>query len=355
MNVSELDDLRYYARLDPDGTLGRIRSLPEQCEEAWAASRDLALPQEYAGIDKLVVVGMGGSAIAGDLVAAYAYDSGSVPVTVVRGYSLPGWVDSRTLVIGSSHSGTTEETLAAFHQALKGPAKCLVITMGGKLLELAREKHVPAMTYTFANEPRAALGHGFMRQLAVLKRLGKLDVAEDEVAAALTAMRALRERIGEHVPESDNPAKQLARRLHGQMPLTIGAEFLAPVARRWRTQFNEYPDTFAMWDELPELDHNLVVGLSHPKQIFSEVRAVFLEHPALSPRVRLRYDATVHLFEQAGIQVERLRFEDSPRLTALLTAVYYGDYTSYYLAALNQVRPMAVTNIDWLKARLARE
>jgi glucose/mannose-6-phosphate isomerase len=352
--MSDLDDAALRQRLDPDGTLGRIRGLPEQCEEAWAAAREVALPEEYAGIDKVVIVGMGGSAIAGDVLAALAYDRGNVPITVVRGYSLPGWIDGKTLVIGSSHSGSTEETLSAFKQALEGPAKKVVITMGGPLLELAEKHHIPALTYTYPNEPRAAIGHGLMRQLAVMRRLSKIDVSEEQVAAALAAMRDLRERIGEHVSESQNPAKQLARRLYGLMPLTIGAEFLTPVARRWRTQFNEYPDTFAMWDELPELNHNLVVGLSHPRQIFSQVRAIFLEHPALSDRVRLRYDATVHLFEQAGVHVERIAFEDAPRLTAMLSAIYYGDYTSYYLAVLNQVRPMAVENIDWLKERLAR-
>jgi glucose/mannose-6-phosphate isomerase len=353
-DMSELDDAALRENLDPDGTLGRIRGLPEQCEEAWEAARELALPEEYHGIDKVVVVGMGGSAIAADVLSALAYDQANVPITVVRGYTLPGWVDGRTLVVGSSHSGGTEETLTAFAQALEGPAKSMVITMGGRLLEMAKERRVPALTYSYAPEPRAAIGHGFMRLLGIMRSLGKLDVKEEDVSAALESMRSLRNKIREDVPESDNAAKQLARRLYGLMPLVIGAEFLGPVARRWRTQFNEYPDTFAMWDELPELNHNLVVGLSHPKQVFEQVRAIFLEHAALSPRVRLRYDATAHLFEQAGIHVDRVAFDDSPRLTAMLTAIYYGDYTSYYLAVLNRVRPMAVTNIDWLKDRLAK-
>jgi glucose/mannose-6-phosphate isomerase len=353
MTVS-LDDAGVRARLDPDGSYERIHNLPEQCLEAWQQVRDFALPAGYAGVDKLVVTGMGGSAIAADCLQALVYPESRIPISVVRGYRLPAWVDSKTLVVGCSHSGHTEETLSAFGQAVAGGAKTLAITTGGEMASIASAKGIPLLQYSYPNVPRDAFGHGFLRLIAVARALGMLAVDDARIAAAVGEMRAQREALAADVLETDNAAKQAARRLDGFLPLVIGAELMAPVARRWRGQIDENADVLALWDELPEADHNLVVGLRHPGALKS-VRAVFLDHESTQPRARLRYDLTSELFESSGIACDRFLFAQPDRLAAQLCAVHHGDFVSYYLAMLTGTRPAEIDNINWLKDRLARQ
>ncbi|HXH22426.1 MAG TPA: bifunctional phosphoglucose/phosphomannose isomerase [Dehalococcoidia bacterium] len=352
--MTTLDDPEVRGRLDQDGSYERISGLPEQCWEAWEQTKGWQPPPDFREIDKVIVAGMGGSAIAGDFLQALAFSESRMPVTVVRGYELPAWVDGRTLVIICSHSGNTEEVLSCFEAARGLPAKKLVITTGGRVLELARLNGVAALQYQYPNVPRDAFGHGLVRLLVVAGALGLVRTDEARLRGVVQEMQALREAIGWHAPEDQNDAKKLARGLAGALPLTVGAGYMAPVARRWRTQLNENADVFAFWDELPELDHNLVVGLRHAESILRSTRAVFLDHEGLHARVRKRYGLTQELFERAGIVCQRITFPQQDPLAAQLCAVHFGDLASYYLALLLGVRPVEVENIDWLKDQLAR-
>jgi glucose/mannose-6-phosphate isomerase len=354
-NTVSLDDPAVRARLDTDGSYDRIHHLPEQCLEAWRQAKDFALPAGYGAVDKVVIVGMGGSAIAGDFLQALAFDHSPIPVAVVRGYRLPAWVDGRTLVITCSHSGNTEEVLSAFEQSQAAPTKDLVITTGGELARLATSAGIPALVYDYPNVPRDAFGHAFIRLLAVGRALDMVDVDDARIQSAVTAMQSQRLTLEAATPEASNPAKQTARRFAGNLPFPVGAEFMAPVARRWRTQVNENADVFGLWDELSELDHNLVVGLRHPADQLRRIRAVFLDHESLHPRIRLRYGLTMQLFANAGIQCQRLTFPQADRLAAQLCAVHFGDLVSYYLAMLEGTRPVEIDNINWLKDQLARD
>lgn len=351
-----LDDPETYRRLDPQGCAQAIRNLPEQCEDAWRAAAGLQLPPSYVGVDKVVVAGMGASAIGGDFLGVLTAAEGRLSVVTSRGYDLPRWVDGSTLVICSSHSGATEETLSAFQQARAAGAKLLAITTGGRLRELAAEAGVPALTYTFdLASPRAAFGHGLMRLLAVAGAVGAIALEERRLADAIEAMRSLRRGIDLDVPERDNAAKQVARRLHGRLPYVVGGGLLAPAAFRWQTQLNENAKTWAFCGELPEMNHNVIVGLGLPAAAQPLLHVLFLDAACLHPRVRLRFDATAELLRNAGISHERLSLPQTDPLAALLCAVHFGDLVSLYLAMLNGVDPFGVANIDWLKARLARE
>jgi glucose/mannose-6-phosphate isomerase len=351
MTVS-LDDAQVRARLDPDGSYDRIYGLPEQCMQAWEQVRGFELPAGYGDIDKLLVIGMGGSAIAADFLQALSYPESRIPVTVVRGYSVPAWVDGRTLVIACSHSGNTEEVLAAFGEAVAGPAKTLVITTGGELEKTAAARGIPTLKYSYPNVPRDAFGHGFVRLLAVANALGMVRVDDARMAMAVDEMQAQRRNLAADVPEADNAAKKVARFFEGNIPFSIGSELLTPVARRWRTQMDENADVLAIWDEMSELNHNLVVGLRHPEALKS-VRAVFLDHESINSRNRLRYELTAELFANAGIENQRILFPQRDRLSAQLCAVHFGDLVSYYLAMLCGTRPVEIDNINWLKDQLA--
>ena len=196
MAKTNLDDPKVYKQYDPAGMLERIKEMPGQCQQAWQAAMDFKLPADYSQVDKVIILGMGGSAIGGDLVRSLAATEAKIPVIIHRDYGLPPFVDDRTLVIASSYSGNTEETLSAFEPALKTKAKKLAMTTGGKVEAMARENNIPVFKIGYKAQPRAALGFSFLPTLCFLQRLGLVsdksaDVAEMvQVLERLSARRA---------------------------------------------------------------------------------------------------------------------------------------------------------------------
>jgi glucose/mannose-6-phosphate isomerase len=352
---SVLDDDAARARLDPGGMGEAVRGLPEQCADAWRAAPALDLPPDYREIDRIVILGMGGSAIGGDVFRRLLAGECATPVLNQRGYDLPPYVDARTLLVASSFSGDTEETVSAFRQGLATPAKKLAITTGGQLLTAARANGVPAYVFSFRGEPRAAFGHGLMPLLAVAEALGLTQGIERDVEEAVSAMAALRSRIGEDVPLSENAAKRLAVRLAGRLPVVFGADLLTEVAHRWKTQLNESAKVWAFYEELPEANHNALVSLSLPEPVARLAVAVYLRSPSLHPRVELHYEYHMRALAQASVEHAAVSAEGKSALAQALTAVLTGDYVSYYLALLNGVDPTPTANIDALKAWLARQ
>lgn len=353
MSADVLDDRATVERLDPDGLLGRIEVLPEQCEEAWQHAAGLRLPDSHAGAQDVILLGMGGSAIAGDLLRSLSQRSGSKPVQVIRGYDLPASVGESTLVVACSHSGNTEETLSAFQQAVDAGAKTFAITTGGKLKELAKSAGAPTFLYTYDGEPRASTGHQLMTLLALGEQAGLVESQRPAVVEAIKLMKEQRSELGFDSPLANNPAKQLASRLHGRLPVIVGAGVLEQAAYRWKTQINENADSWAINETLPELDHNSIVGFGLPDP--SRLRVVFLRHSALHARLLLRYEATAQALDKAGVSHETVEALGTSALAQMLTAIYFGDLTSYYLGLLNDVQPSAVRPIDALKATLAKQ
>ena len=351
---SALDSADTYSRLDPGGLYGRIAALPSQIGEAWRVAGAVELPPEYREVERVVVLGMGGSGIGGGLLRALALDLGAAtPVDVVRGYTLPAYVDERSLVLASSNSGNTEEVVSTLQQAVRAHAKCVAITTGGRLLAIARDHQLPALTFAWDGEPRSALGWSFTSLLAMCGRIGLVPLLEPELADALTQMRSLAEAIGRDVPEARNPAKQLARRLAGKLPVFVGAEALAPVAYRWRTQVNENAKSWAIADELPEMNHNAPLGYGAPAALVPLLHVVLLRHAAMHARTLIRIEATLEQMHAAGLSAEVVDVPGPSTLAQMLWAIQLGDFVSYYLGLLNGVDPSEVRALDWIKARLA--
>jgi glucose/mannose-6-phosphate isomerase len=351
--MSNLDDPAVYQRLDPSGMIERIGDLPQQCRMAWSGAVDLPLPPDFSNVDKVVILGMGGSAIGGDIVSSLALKSGKAAVIVQRDYYLPRWVDERTLVIASSYSGNTEETISAFSEALQSPAKKLVITTGGRLQELAAENGIPTFIFHYRAEPRAALGYSFLSILAFLHSTGLIEVDHGDVDEAIGVLEEASGNLGRDVPHDSNPAKQLATRLQGRLAVIYGADFLSRVADRWKAQINECSKGWAFAECFPELNHNAVVGYSFPDWFNQKVVVVMLRSPLMNPRILTRYNVTGELLDKAGIDSEVVEPEGNSELARLMSAVSLGDHVSYYLAILNGVDPSPVQPIDYLKKRLS--
>ncbi|MDD4860435.1 MAG: bifunctional phosphoglucose/phosphomannose isomerase, partial [Dehalococcoidales bacterium] len=354
MSTINLDVPTVYQKYDPDNMLARIHELPSQCEQAWQEISKFKLPSDYVKVDKIVILGMGGSAIGGDLAASLAFSESRVPVTVNRDYHLPAYVDKKTLVIASSYSGNTEETLTAFKEARKAGAKLLAATTSGELKSIVEKEKIPAFIFGYKAQPRAALGYSLLPMLGFLQKLGFVKDKSADVAEMLRVMRSLAGRINENVPSAGNPAKQLADDLHGKLSVIYGSGILSDVARRWKTQINENSKGFAFYEVLPELNHNAVVGYQYPAELKKAIKVIMLRSPLLEPRVLLRYQITGELLAKAGVAYQYIEGEGSSALSQMMSLVLFGDYVSYYLAILYEIDPSPVAVISYLKDRLAK-
>ena len=356
MNLDILDSPEERRRLDPGGMLRSIAGLPDQCREAWDAAQALQLPPEYSDPYRVVIAGMGGSAIAGDLWRVLIQRETPIPIHNVRQYDLPPFVDERTLVIASSFSGDTEETVSAFHQALPIDCPKIVITTGGQLLTTARANGVPTFKYQFQGEPRAALGWSLMPLLAIAEKANLSEGIEGEVEEAIAVLSRLRTEIGESVPSSENFAKQVATSLYDKLPVVYGAGPLIEVAHRWKTQLNESSKVWAFHEELPEIHHNAIIGYSLPKSVARDTTVVFLHSDDLVHlRVQLRYDFTRDLLARSNVESLTVKARGVGALAQVMSLVFFGDYVSGYLALLYSVDPTPTTVIDELKAWLATQ
>lgn len=349
-----LDDPEVYRQLDPSDMLARIHELPQQCRQAWRRALEFELPSHYASVNKIVILGMGGSAIGGDFLHALAALESGPLVFVHRDYDLPPFVDKDTLVIASSYSGNTEETLSTFAQALEGPAKKLAITTGGRLKAIAEEQGIPLLTIEYVAQPRAAFGYSFISLLGICQRLGLLADKSKDMAEMVEVLEELSPQIGESSPLAQNPAKQLASHLLGHIGVIYGAGILSEVAHRWKTQLNENSKNWAFYEILPELNHNAVVGYEFPPEVADKIFVIFLRSPSLHPRVLMRYHITSEILQRAGIRYQIVEAKGESPLSQMMSLVVFGDYASYYLALLNQADPSPVSTIDYLKAHLAK-
>jgi glucose/mannose-6-phosphate isomerase len=349
----DLDRPGTYAAVDRDGMLAHLAGLPRQLRDAWELAQQFSAPAPYGEADAIVVAGMGGSAIGADLVRALYADAVRVPFVVWRDYGLPAFVGPRTLVIASSYSGGTEETLSAVERAAAVGARVVGITTGGQLAPTLAAQGHPVLRFAYAAQPRAAVGYSLLLMLGVLSRLGYVADQSGAVEAGIAAVADTRASLHPAVPAGENPAKALAKDLRDRVAVIYGGGFLGPVARRWKGQLNENAKHWAFYEELPELNHNAVMGYQFPADPARTPHAVLLRSTLLHPRVTRRCAVTLELMKRHGVPSTSVTATGDGPLAHLLSAVAWGDWTSYYLALLNGVDPTGIAAIDYLKARLA--
>ncbi len=346
-----LDD-RYRLDLDKGGMFGHIRNLGTELIRAWEQSESLELPPGAERARGVVIAGMGGSATAADYFAAIANVSSEIPVVVSRGYTLPNWVNSETLVVISSYSGNTEELLSSYDDAWKRGAMMLAMTRGGAIGARAEGDGVPVHSIDYLSQPRAALAHSLAPLLRLGLMLGITGVANDEVEAAGSGHRDFVEALEPSVPEERNEAKQIASALQVRFPLVLGAEHLASVASRFKNQVAENAKALGAADILPEANHNLVVGLANARDFEETLSLITLESGLYHERTQKRFDLTTTYFAEQGIPVHRCPVNGETILAELLLGTAWGDYVSCYLGLLNGVDPSPVPPIDRLKREL---
>lgn len=339
------------AAVDRKGQLDDILGLPDQLRDAlWRVESASLQPHDSPG--GLVVAGMGGSAIGGALARAALGDRASRPIVIARGYALPAWTTPDTTVLCASYSGNTEETLAIYDAAGALGARRIVATTGGALAENAREDDVPVIPFPGGFQPRAAVAYSVVVALEVAGLCGAGERLHAEIDVAAAHAEKL---VAEWGPEGQDSclAKELARSLHGTTPQIAGAGLTAPIAYRWKTQINENAKTPAFSNELPELDHNEIVGWEGAAEL-GRFSAVFLDDSDLHPRIRQRIELTRGLIAGNAVGTYRVDGVGETRTGRLISLILLGDLVSLYLAVLRNVDPTPVPSIEHLKNALAK-
>jgi len=353
--ILPLDDPKRRAKLDPQGMGARIESLPTQLRAgasiAAATLRQLA-PERPR---RFVIFGMGGSAIAGDLLRALAEREGEAPVHVVRHYQPRSWLDPDDFLVFSSYSGETEETLAAFEATRHLGTRGCVLSTGGTLAAQAGAAGIPVAFLPGGYPPRAALGWSFATLASVADHMGVLPGLADRIEGAATAVERVVSACRSDVLQSRNSAKKLAIRLAGRAVLVIGGERgLSAVAQRWKGQLNENAKQLAWSSALPEMNHNEVDGFAGPKAATGRLAVVLLREPDEHPRIRARYDWLGTYLKRRGIPSAEVTAEGEDAVGRLLAAAALGDFVSYYLALANGADPSALPGVESLKEALRR-
>lgn len=347
-----LDDLNLLRSLDTQDMLGQIDALPDQLQLAWQLGLNQPLPEKW-GVRQVVLAGMGASSNGADLIAAYASPICPAPIFIHRNYGLPAFARGpETLVIASSLSGNTEETISAFQEALDRHCSAIAITTGGELSRKARETGSLLWTFEHTGQARSAIGFTFALLLAALHRTGLLPDPAHDLDHAVTAMRQQQQGLGSESPVFKNPAKRLAGQLMGRWVVVTGSDHMEPVARRWKAQLNEMAKAWGQVEVLPEADHNTLAGLLNPESLSDQVMALFLRAPSDHPRNRLRSDLTRQAFMVAGFNTDFVDASGDGLLAHMLTAMHFGDYCTYYLALAYGVDPALTEMIGQFKQAL---
>lgn len=349
-----LDSENIVKKYDSSSMLQSINDFPDQIENCWKQLQSFAVPTHYIKCNKILILGMGGSAIGGDLVAALALAYSKAPVFIQRDYGLPNFVDSNTLVIGVSYSGKTEETLDAFTNAGERGAKLIAISTGGEIESLCRKYKAPMFKIEYGAMPRAALGYLFTALIGILTKLDFLSLGQNEISEAVKQLRNYQKTVEFISPTAQNPAKRLAEKINGKIPIILGAGPMAAISRRWKTQINENSKHAAVYEAFPELCHNVIIGLDYPKKLGEKVIFVSLESEFDHPRNRLRQSIIYQIFRKKGISsdVVSIKKPETP-LIEMLEVIMLGDYVSYYLALLNNSDPTPIEMINFLKDKLS--
>ncbi len=318
--------------LDSQNMLQVIRDFPKQCREALSLPKGVSVSRE---IRNIIVIGMGGSAIGGDLLKAYLSDT-NIPVYVNRDYTVPNFVNQNSVVFAVSYSGNTEETLSAFRDAQDKKAKIIGITSGGKLAdECGKVIKIPS-----GLQPRAALGYLFFPMLGILHNTDIIRVKNEELNEMMDILRK--------TDEFNDVGEELSKKLKGKIPIIYASEFLGPVAMRWKTQINENAKMAAFYNVFSEMNHNEIAGYKNMDRKFI---AVLIRDKFDNERIKKRMDICKDIMEVTA-SVEEVKTQGQNLLARMFSAIHLGDFVSYYLALWNHVDPSPVDIIESMKKKL---
>lgn len=331
-----------------------LTGFPHQVQDAVRIGREATLVGLKGKPSGIVVSGLGGSAIGGDLLRSYLSDQLEIPFLINRHYTLPRFVGPSTLVVISSYSGGTEETLASYHEAMKRKAQIICFTSGGEIAALARKNRQTLVMLPKGYPPRAALGYSFFPLLLTLARYRVIPSQDAAVRETVALLKKLSVRY--RLTGQKNRALELARQLYNKIPVIYSStERTDAVNLRWRGQIAENAKTLAFGHVFPEMNHNELVGWKVLRRVMEEMAVIYLHDREDHPRVTMRMDVARGIIGEFAARIIDVKSEGKSRLARTFSLIHLGDWTSFYLAMLNGVDPTPVHVIDYLKRQLEKK
>lgn len=353
-----LDNIQKIKELDPSSVLESTVLLPEQIKQAWDEIFQAKMPPScFKGARNIIVAGMGGSALGARIIDSLNFEVLDLPLEIVNGYHLPAYADKNSLIIISSYSGNTEETLSCCLEAIKKKSQIFIISSGGKLSGLAKKNNLPAYIfqtrYNPSGQPRLGLGYSIAAQLALLSKCRFVRLGEAQITEAINYLHELREKISVEVEQKENIAKKTASLLRQKAIVLVSAEHLNGATHTFKNMLNETSKTFAVRFSLPEMNHHLLEGLSYPVQNKKWLKFLFFISEIYDPEIKKRVEITKEVIEKNGLSCLSLRIRGRTRLVQVFETIYLGGFISFYLAMLYRVDPAHIPWVDFFKSKLA--
>ncbi|AKM79246.1 MAG: Bifunctional phosphoglucose/phosphomannose isomerase [Candidatus Beckwithbacteria bacterium GW2011_GWB1_47_15] len=352
--MTRLDDIAKQKTLDRSNVYGSIESLAKQTKDALDQAGRVKLPKNP--VKNLILSGMGGSGLAARVIESAFFENLSVPLTRIHHYHLPSWAGKQTLVICSSYSGTTEETVSTLKQAIAKKCPTLVITTGGELKKLALKHRLPLYlidpVQNPSGEPRMAIGYSLVGQLVLVKKAGLLNFTSEEFSDATKTMAQVLAANGRQIPQVKNPAKKLALSLHDKQVIMVAADHLTGALHVVKNQMNENAKQLSHRHDLPELNHHLMEGLKFPATNKKDVVFWLINSGLYLTRIQTRAVLTLDVVNRNGLNAFEYLATAPTRLAQVFEVIQFGALVNYYLTVLNGLDPAPIPWVDYFKKNL---
>jgi glucose/mannose-6-phosphate isomerase len=353
-----IDDAKTIARLDSGNVRASISALPDQIASAWREARKVRVGAAYRAPDQIVVAGMGGSSLPAHIINSVYGRALRAPFSFFNGYQLPGSVGRHSVVIVSSYSGTTEETLACFKEAKKRKAKIIGITSGGSLAKMLRREKVPAYVFDPVHnpcrQPRLGIGYTAAGLLAFLKSMKVLNINTADVSKIPDDLRRLSAAWSPKVPGIDNPAKLMAHAFAGTVPVIVSAEHLIGNGHAFQNEIHECAKQFCVAFPIPELNHHLMEGLTNPAELRRLLAFLFIDSDLYAERIAQRIRVTQKVLTKQGYGFNLWKASHETLLGQAFETLAFGSWVSFYMAIQNRINPSNIPWVDFFKKELGR-
>jgi len=357
--MNSLDDLSIVKKYDSANAFDSIKQLPDQCKQAWEQSSLIDFPSKYSKATNIVISGMGGSSYGARIVKSlYSWQTLKVPIDLSNNYELPQYINEKSLVILSSYSGSTEETLTAASVAKEKQTLISGITSGGKLGEFLKSNNFPSYIFNPvhnpSSQPRIGVGYMLFGLIGMLAKLGFIIVNHKDIENLINFLKEKKTELSGN-PLNKNLAKQLALKIAPKIPIFIVADFLEGTAYAIRNPMHETGKQFALYFAVPEINHHLMEGLSYPSEIKKYLLFIFIKTELYDSRNSKRLELTKEVVEKNSIETDTITLSGNSQLTQTIELIQLGNWVSFYLAMLNGVDPSKIPWVDYFKKKLNRD
>lgn len=353
-----LDDIPTQQKLDQDNVYGSVLALPRQCLHAWQDTQNLTIPPHYKRVNKIIMTGMGGSGLGARIIQAVFGPDLPYPLLTLNDYDLPAWADEKTLVICSSFSGTTEETISTAKQAQAKKCPWMAISSGCALDKLAQKCRVPAYKikplYNPSCQPRMALGYSIIGQLVMLSRVGLIKIISKTIDSLAKTMNSVISQNQQEILLQSNPAKQIAQKFYNKQVICVAARHLTGAGHTFKNQLNENSKTLSHRHDIPELNHHLMEGLRFPASNRKDVIFFFADSDLYPARIKQRFNITQEVVKKNKIDFVSWQASATTNLAQNFELIQFGSFVTFYLAMLYGINPSAIPWVDYFKTRLGQ-